>query len=281
LYRKILSTLIITHLRKGYPLNYFIILVLIMETSCVTNKKIQYLQKDDVNPASVALDTVVRTYNTIDFDYKIQPNDVLLIRIESLTSEEFDFFSQSFSQQNIAGGGNQGISAGLNGELVDENGEIEFPVVGKVRVAGLTVFQVRDQIKEIAGQYVENPMVKVRLLNFRFTILGEVKGENTINTFNNRVTLLEAISLGGGVTEFADKSKIKLIRQRGTEIEIAYINLLDENFLTSPYFYIYQNDIIIVPSLKQRTFRRYFGPNLGLFVSTLSTLLLILSLLVL
>jgi len=252
-----------------------------MGTSCVTNKMIQYLQKEDVNPPSVALDTVVRVYNTIDFDYKIQPNDVLLIRVQSLTSKEFDFFSQSFGQQNISGGGNQGINLGISGELVDESGEIEFPVVGKVKVSGLTVFQIRDQIKEIAEQYVENPVVKVRLLNFRFTVLGEVNGEKTITTFNNRITLLEAISLAGGVNEFADKSKIKLFRQKGNHMEVAYINLLDENFITSPYFYIYQNDIIVVPALKQRTFRRYFGPNLGLFVSSLSTLLLIISLLVL
>src|SRR5690606_30708163 len=145
---------------------------------CVTNKKYVYLQKDDVNVKDLPKDSVIREYDLRQFDYRIQPNDLVSVRFQSLTPEEFDFFSMDVRQQNvnIASGAN----ALLIGELVDENGEIPFPVIGKVKVAGLTVFEIQEKLQAIADQYLEAPIVKVRLLNFRITLLGEVNREGTV-----------------------------------------------------------------------------------------------------
>ena len=171
--------------------------------SCVTNKKYVYLQKDDVNVKDLPLDSVVRQYDIELFDYRVQPNDLISVRFQSLTPEEFDFFSQRIQQQNtnVLTGGN----AQLVGELVDENGEIPFPVIGKVKVSGLTVFEIQEKLQEIANQYLESPIVKVRLLNFRMTLLGEVNSEGTITMANNRVSMVEALGLAGGLTDLADK----------------------------------------------------------------------------
>ncbi len=230
------------------------------------------MQKDDLGLKEIPNDTVLRTYKPEIFDYKVQPNDVLLIRIESLTPDKFNFFDLSNGPAGMAAmSGNIGQVAG---ELVDENGEIPFPVIGKIKVGGLTVFQIQEKLQEVANQYLESPVVKVRLINFRFTVLGEVVQEGTVVLTNNRVTMLEAIGQAGGLGEFADRNNIKLIRQKGGKTEVLYINLLDEGFIHSPYYYINQNDVLIVPPLKQKPFRRYFGQNLSLVISTISLLLL-------
>jgi len=225
----------------------------------------------------VVLDSVIRQYNIRQYEYRIQAQDVLSVKVESLTKQEYDIFAYSSSQEtNTAAIAND--AGALFGELVDEEGNINYPVIGKIHVEGLTVFEIQDKIQEIAKEYLEDPVVKVRMLNFRFTVLGEVNREGSITTYNNRVSIMEAIGLSGGLSDLADRSSVKLVRQRGPDIEVQYINLLDENFINSPYYYIHQNDIIIVPPLKQRPFRKYFGENVSLFISSLSMLLLIVNL---
>lgn len=233
------------------------------------------MQKNDVKKKDLPLDTTLRTYSVRKFDYKIQPQDVLFVRFESLSGEEIDFLSRRAAQ----GMGANPAFASLFGEMVDESGEIEYQVLGKIKVAGLNVFEIQEKLRVLADDYVESPKVSVRLLNFRATILGEVVKEGQVAIPNNRVSLLEVIGLAGGMSEFADKSKVKLIRQVDGQVDIQYLNLLDENFINSPYYYVHQNDVLVVPPLNQRPFRRYFGPNLALVVSTLSLALLTLNLL--
>lgn len=242
--------------------------------SCVTNRKYQMLQYNDVNKSDLKKDSVFRTYQVEKFDYKIQTNDIVSVRFESLTAKEYDFLStQTLTpNMNLQVGG-----ALLFGDLVDENGEIPFPVVGKTKIAGMTVFQAQDFLQKLADKYLESPNVKVRLLNYRITFLGEVNREGVVSINNNRVNMLEAIALAGGLTDLADKTDIKIIRQKGDKMEVAYLNVLDENFVNSPYYYVHQNDVVIVPALKQRPYRKYFAQNLGLLISTLSLLLIVLN----
>ncbi|MCX8489932.1 MAG: polysaccharide export protein [Cyclobacteriaceae bacterium] len=257
-------------------LRWMALFCLMALASCVPNRKYVYLQKNDLMKNDLPKDSVVRHYAIDTFQYRIQPNDILSIRFESLTAKDFDFFNsgQSMAGSNIP----IQVNPLLVGELVDESGFVFYPVVGKVKVAGYTVFEVQERLRLLAVQYVDSPVVKVRLLNFRSTILGEVNREGAIVFNNNRVTMLEAIGLSGGFTDLADKANVKLIRQKGSSVEIVYVNLLDENFINSPYYYIYQNDVLIVPALKQRPYRKYFGQNLALIVSTLSLLVLTLTL---
>lgn len=249
-------------------------------SSCVVNKKVQYLQHDDVNIGknTIKKDSILRTYALVNFEYKLQSEDVISVKFYSLTPKEFDFFS---IKSGASSGFNQfqnGASALINGYLIDENGDVEFPVVGKVTISGLSVYDAQNEILKIAKQYLENPVIEVRLLNFRFTFLGEVKKEGTINSLNNRITMLEAIGLAGGFTDFADNANIKIIRQGEGKAEVYYLDLLDENFITSPYYYINQGDVIIVPPLKQRPYQIYFGKNLALIISSMSLLLLVVNL---
>ena len=254
-------------------------LVIAISSSCVTNKKYQYFQKDDVNVKTNAMpkDSVIRAYMLTNYEYKIQAEDVLNISFKSLTPEELDFFSIQGS--GAASGGSSGGGSGgnlvLRGYLVDENGEVEFPVVGSVKVEGLTVYEAQNRILEIADQYLKNPVVDVRMLNFRFTVIGEVDNQGVFTSYNNRTSLPEALGMAGGVGDLADRSNIKVLRQQGDDVEVFYVNLLSEDFINSPFYYMHQNDVVVVPPLKQRPFRQYFSQNLAILVSSISFGLLV------
>jgi polysaccharide biosynthesis/export protein len=265
---------VINDLNNSMRLHLLLIAGLLFFASCVPNKKILLMQKDDVNKKDMPKDTILRTYALDTFQYKIQPYDLLSVRFQSLSSQEQDFFSL----QNQQGVNQFQLGSQLAGELVDENGEIPIPVLGKFKIAGLTIFEAQDTLQAIAGRYTESPVVKVRLMNYRITVLGEVNREGTVTLSNGRVNMLEAIAQAGGFNDLSDRANVKLIRQRGATTEVQYINLLEEKFFNSPNYYVYQNDILIVPPLKQRAFRKYFGTNMSLFFSSVSFILVILSL---
>ncbi|UII24830.1 polysaccharide biosynthesis/export family protein [Fulvivirga maritima] len=258
----------------------FYLSIALLITSCVPNKKLVYLQeKDELKHLDeIPKDSVLRTHQMDVQEYRIQPLDVLYINFESITDEEYDFFSKvNPNNSNLGGGGGNNMS--LRGVMVDVNGNIEYPVVGKVEVAGLTVFEAQDKMQKIVNKYLSDAVVRIRLLNFRFTVLGEINGEKVVNSQNTRVTMMEAIGLSGGFTELADRSNVKVIRQRGNRSEIFYVNLLEEEYIESEYYYVQQNDVIIVPPLKQRAFKRYFSQNLGVITSTVSAVVLVITLL--
>ena len=241
--------------------------------SCVPNRKTVLLQYgDELKEKDIQLDSVLRMYQPNQFEYRIQPEDILSIRVTSLTQEEYDFFRDP-ADQNVNIQAQQG-GALLTGFLVDYNGEIEFPVINKIKVGKLTIYEAEALIQKKAEQFLKEPVVRVRLLNFRMTILGEVLNEGTLALFNNRTNIIEAIGLAGGLDDLADRSNIKILRHENGEVQVYYLNLLDENLVNSPFYYVHNNDVIIVPPLQQKPFRQYFGQNLTLVVSSLSLLLL-------
>jgi len=243
-------------------------------SSCVQNKQILYLQSEDELDTDFPTDTVLRSYDLANYEYRIQPEDILSIRVESLTEDEYDIFA---GQQNV-GIGNQ-ANLGLSGYLVDKKGNIRIQEIGNVYIGGMTLHEVEQKITDLLSSYMPTPSVKIRLLNFRVTVLGEVNSEGLFQSINTRVTLTEAIASSGGLTDLADREALKIIRRNGDLAKIFYVNLLEENLLSNKRFFLHPNDVIIVPPLKQRPFRKYFGQNLSLFVSTVSLVLLTLNLL--
>jgi polysaccharide biosynthesis/export protein len=252
----------------------FFVLFVVALQGCVPNRKFVYLQKNDVNNKDIRTDTVLRQYTLHIDDYKIQPLDLLSVRIESLTDDEFDFFQKLYPVNQ-----GSGQNPSLTGFLVDNKGEVEFPVVGRISLAGLSVFQAEEQLEKAFTNYLKSPVARVRLLNFRFTLLGEVNRESQVVSPNSRVTLMEAIGLAGGLTDLADRSSVKIIRQRGEQAEVFYVNLLQEELVGSANYYVQQNDIIVVPALRQRPFRKYGVQNVALLFSVVSIVLISVNLL--
>lgn len=261
-------------------LSFILIGVLLIMASCVPNKKLVYLQHDDLHDKNLPKDSVTRSYDMQREPYRIQPEDILMVTFNSLTDNDYDFFKKVEPQMQGGGGGGGGLLFALRGELVDIDGNIFFPIVGKIKVAGLTVYEIQDKLQSIANKYLDEPVVRVRLVNFRATFLGEVRREGVFTSVNPQISVMEAIGSMGGLTEMADRRNVKIIRQINGENHVFYIDLLKEAYLHSDFFWLHQNDIIVVPPLKQRTFATYSRQNIAIFASTISAALLVVNLIV-
>jgi polysaccharide export outer membrane protein len=170
----------------------------------------------------------------------IQKNDLLQIQVYSASVDHrVDAPYNMPLASNGAGGGVAGI-------LVDANGNIEYPRVGTIQVEGLNRQQLSDLIKSrIAGQLTD-PVVIVRFQNYKVTILGEVGNQGTFSVPTERLTILEAIGLAGGVTEYGKKNGIKVLREKNGVREIGIIDLTSRDIFASPYYQLSQNDVVIV-----------------------------------
>ena len=209
-------------------------LALLVFNACVPAKKLVYLQKEDElkKKKDIPTDTILRSHALNMQEYRIQPLDILSVSFETLSDENdaFDFLSKLAIQQ----GRTADQPLGRRGIVVNTEGFIEFAVLGDIKVSGLTIFEAQDTIKAVASKFIPDVIVRVRMLNFRFTVLGEVNGERTVISSTTRLTMMEAIGQAGGLGELADRSRVKVVRQNGNEVEIFYVNLLEEDYVESP-----------------------------------------------
>lgn len=250
-----------------------------MLAACVPNRKIARLQyKNEYSePETIAKDSLVRKYNTGEFSYLLRPSDLLDIKIATTTPSPFNPLNDA-DRTIIPGGGQAGNQSQSMGYYIDPVGSIELPVIGKLQLAGLTINQAEDSLAARAGNYLDKPVVRIKLLNFRFSVIGEVDKEATLLAGDNYLTILQALSMAGGPSEFGDLSRIKVIRHFGGETYIFYVNLLTEEFLSSPFYFVQPDDVIVVTPLKQRSYLKYMSPNLSIFTASVSLLVAMLTL---
>ena len=170
----------------------------------------------------------------------IQKNDLLQIQVYSASVDPRVDAPYNLPMQS------SGTSGGGGGFLVDANGNIEYPRVGTIQVEGLTKQQLADVIKSrLAGQLTD-PVVIVRFQNYKVTILGEVGSQGSFSVPTEKLTILEAIGLAGGVSEFGKKDGIKVLRESNGKREVGIIDITSENIFESPYYTLSQNDVVIV-----------------------------------
>ncbi len=177
----------------------------------------------------------------------IQGDDILHITVHSIDPIAAQPFN---SLMATAGAGlNSRDLMELNGYLVDKDGNIDFPVLGKVNIAGLSIQNAKEVLLEKLRLYLKDPVVNLRLLNFRINITGEVNRPGVYSIPNERVTVLEALGLAGDLTSFANRSRILLTREVNGERTFGYIDLNSTEIFDSPYFYLQQNDYVYVEPL--------------------------------
>lgn len=208
--------------------------------SCGTQKKVPYYLEN-------VTDTTGKAEVKIP-ELRFQKNDLLSIQVYS-TSSKPEISDALYNLPSGVGTGNTG------GFLIDAFGNIEYPRLGAIHAEGLTKQELAAEIKKRLTQPVEllkDPTVIIRFLNFRITILGEVAQVGTLTVTGERLTILEAIGMAGGITDYGKKNTVKIIRENNGKREVGYIDLSSRDIFESPFYNLMQNDIVLVEPTKQR-----------------------------
>ena len=234
-------------------------MLLLLFASCSNNK---LLFKNIPENLSIAMPDAI-----------ITNGDILDINIASLNRESTLIFSQNSNNNNWSHNLETRI---IDGYLVDSSGYIEMPIVGSIKASGLTCFEFSEFLKISLKEYVLNPSVRTKILNFRVSILGEVSKPGTFNVINQNISLTELISKAGGFTNNANPSKILIIRDANNEIETRYVDLTSYEFINSEYYFLKQNDEVYVkPDKASLAFDFGILRNIGSIALLATTLLLI------
>jgi polysaccharide biosynthesis/export protein len=249
------------HLHAGL----IIMLAAILLSSCVPQKKIRYFQ--DLSKADT---TKVMFGNERNELYKVQPGDNLYIRITSIDNTSYSF-------EENRGTTNYYTEAGiyLNSYYVDNDGNIEFPLIGKINVQNQGVDSIRAILQRKVDEYVKNTSVIVKLANFRVTLLGEVKNPGKYLIYQDKITIFEAIGMAGDLTDFAKRNNVLLMREVEDGFRSYRLNLNDRNIVESDFYYLLPNDMIYVEPIRGKQFSFAAFPYALIFTTITTTLLLI------
>lgn len=216
-------------------------LMILMLASCAGSKKVAYFQN--------AVDGVVKQSEGL-YDAKIMPKDILTITVSTTNPEAATPFNLTISNTLNATGQMYSGSGALQTYLVDNNGEIEYPVIGKIKVAGLTKNECQELVKSKIKAFLaedEDPIVTVRMSSYRVTIIGEVRSPGVIPVGTEKMSILEALASAGDLTIYGKRDNVMLIREEANGQKTVHrLNLNDANIISSPYYYLQQNDIVYV-----------------------------------
>lgn len=248
----------------------FLLVLTLLATACVSKKDIIYFQNDEIDQSKVS-----NSYKTI-----IKPDDLLQITITALDTEAVRPFNLAAVTYSTSSNSAIGVAQQQN-YLVDSNGEIDFPVIGKLKIGGLSREEFIAMLKQkLDPDYIKNPNINVRLANYKISVLGDVRVPGSYTIPNERITILEALALAGDLNISAERRDILVQREEdGKKVEYN-VDLLSKNIFTSPIYYLQQNDVVYVKPNYARIQSASSNSNTSLFISVSGLIITIVSLLI-
>ncbi|MBN1789468.1 MAG: polysaccharide biosynthesis/export family protein [Bacteroidales bacterium] len=243
-----------------------VIMLLLAATGCISQKRLEYLQGDNIATSA---------YPVANLDKEvIQPGDELFIRVSSFDDVQFNFFSSQSEnrQMNFS----NDVSVSLISYDVNDSGYVNFPLLGYVPVANLTIEEATEKLRVMLADYTNQPTVLIEIVNKRISIVGEVARPGHYVFTKNRLMLLEALSMAGDITVFGNKKRVYILREENNELKKIPVDLTSESLMATEEFFVRQNDVIYVPPTQSRTWSIESIPW-NLMLTTISTLVLILS----
>ena len=249
----------------------FLLLVIIsfslLLSSCTSRKKTLYFQQINQDSSIV--------YKSFNDAHLITSSDVLYVNFYSFDKSLTEMFNRSSSTSSYSMW-NSEANVYVNGFSVNDSGFVELPLIGKLFVKGSTINQVKSLIQEKAKLYIKDITVMVKLLNFRFTVVGEVNRPGTYTNYNNDLNIFQALSKAGDASIYGNKTITKLIRETPEGKKVIEFDLTDINILNSEAYYIRPNDIIYIEPVKDKAFKQNL-PYMSVLFSSITTLILILN----
>lgn len=243
---------------------YLYIIILLAVTSCVPKKKIIYVQgNQDFNNKSS------------NYEPLIQNDDELSINVSAQESAASAPFNLDYRSD-----GGSSSSAQRQTYLVDNYGKIDFPILGTITVAGYSVKGLKELLKEKLAVYIKDPVINIRILNFKVAVLGEVVSPGTVSVSSERLTLLEAIAKSGDLTLYGKRDNILIIRDFQGIKTFNRVDITKADFVNSPFYYLDQNDVVYVEARKAKIDSTAIGGNVSTIISIVSfalTIVLILT----
>ncbi|PQJ73076.1 MULTISPECIES: polysaccharide biosynthesis/export family protein [Polaribacter] len=241
-------------------------LLLILATSCVSKNKVVYFG----NTNGIEINNILQQYEPT-----IQKDDLLSITVSATNAEAvlpFNLYETPVS-------GNSAVGSKPLAYLVNSNGEIKFPVLGLLKVTGITTDALSTLLSNKLSQYITNPIVNISTTNFKVTVLGEVNKPGTYNVSNQRITIVEALGLAGDLTINGNRLNITLIREKNGQRFFIPIDITNKELFNSPYYYLSQNDLIYVEPNKTKINSSVIGANTSIIFASITTLVSIIAIL--
>lgn len=242
-----------------------ILFLSLLLVSCVSKQKMLYVQDN------------VSSNSDISFELKLQPDDMLLINVTSENPE----IAEPYNLKAVSLQNNTEEDAATKRQLtylIDKNGYVDFPIIGKIKIGGLTKEEATAEIQNILKDHVKDALVTIRLINFKITVLGEVQKPGAYTVKSERITLLEALGMAGDLTIYGKRSNVLLIREQNGQKVTHRIDLTKSSFIDSPYYYLSQNDVLYVEPNGTKVNSSAIGPNLTVGISALSLIVTIIAL---
>ena len=242
-----------------------IVSTLLIFTGCTTQKKLAYFNTVTASSA----ESINAQLKNERADARILTDDRLSITVSALDPNAVAIYNLPFVSFASPGSDQIYASPVLQSYLVNSQGNINFPVLGEIKLEGLTLTEAGNLIKSKLAEHVADPIVNIQFVNFRITVLGEVLRPGQFPVTNERVTILDALGLAGDMTAYGRRDNVLLTRNNNGKLEFARINLNSDEVFKSPYFYLQQNDVIYV---EPNTVKSISSQDIPLYLSSLSTL---------
>lgn len=213
------------------------------------------------------------SFELADYAPLIKPDDELMITVTSVTPEATAIYNLTpMSPAKITDKAQPTTTTKQPKFVVDSKGDINYPLLGKLHVAGMTVEQLQDELTRLISADVEDPHVMVTMVNFRVAVAGEVKQPRSIVVTRNRYSVLDALSDAGDLTPYGERSNVLLVREENGERKFVHLNLNSSDLLDSPYFYLRQNDYIYVQPNKVRQANSKYNQDNSFKLQVISTI---------